>query len=247
MSKMRGPLAALGCVALFTVGCGQKASDEDYDDVATAVGALVANDSGGEIGSMEDAEAAALGESDLTQMGSGGFQGTRAGLTYEYQLTCSDASGAVLEACNSTTDSATLSVSWSGELTLPRYQGSISRTGNWTLSGLQSPTAEFNGHGTFNVESSFQALFRDVERSFLLDYDGDYQGVRWRRSDKRPEAGVIRYTVHAERTRERGNREVEVELDVEVVITFDGDGTAELTIDSERNYSLDIERGTVSK
>jgi hypothetical protein len=247
-------LHCIGLVALVattTLGCKKdEATDEDYDDVATAVGALIAPSSGegGEVGSMEDAEALAMGEdAGLTSMGGGDYEGTVAGLKYSYSVTCQDTSGATLDPCDATTDSANLVVAWSGELNLNNFQASVDRTGDWTLSGLQSDTAEFNGTGTFDVDTAFQALFRDVERTFTLDYDAEYQGVTWRRSDKLLLDGEIDYTVHAVRTRTDNRTEREVELDVLVNVQFDGSGVATITLDGERNYSLDVATGKLSK
>lgn len=226
------------------------ATDEDYDDVATAIGALVApgTGDGGEVGSMEDAEGLAMGDSGgLTSMGSGAFEGNVAGLTYAYAVTCKDTSGSVLDPCDFTTESANLTVEWSGEINLSNYQASVERTGDWTLSGLQSDTAEFNGTGSFDVDSAFQAVFRNVERTFKLDYDAEYRGVMWRRSDKLLLAGEIDYTVHAERTRTSDRSQAEAKLDVAVNVKFDGSGIAKITLDGERNYNLDVQSGKLSK
>ncbi|HZO12090.1 MAG TPA: hypothetical protein VFB62_02495 [Polyangiaceae bacterium] len=241
----------LGC-ALFLVipGCrANEPTEEDYDDVATAVGALVSNESGGEVGSMDDAAAVATGEtpSGLTSEGSGSYQGARLGLSYSYQVTCKDVSGNTLESCDGATESANLVVDWGGSLDLARYDATIARTGDWTLSGLQSEVAQFDGHGTFDVETHFTSLFRDVERSFLLDYDAQYDAVRWNRITKIPQAGSITYDVHAVRTKTRGSRESERELDVQVIVAFDESGTADISIDRERHYSLELLSGQISK
>lgn len=242
-------IAAAALVPL--VACKKSdATDEDYDDVATAVGALLApgTGDGGEVGSIEDADALAMGDAGgLTAMGSGSFEGKVAGLTYSYVVTCKDTGGAVLDPCDFTTESANLTVAWSGEINLSNYQASVARTGDWTLSGLQSDTAEFNGTGSFDVDSAFQALFRDVERTFKLDYDAEYKGVMWRRSDKLLLDGEIDYSVHAERTRTSDRSQAEAELDVAVNVKFDGSGVAKITLDGERNYSLDVASGKLSK
>ncbi len=237
---------------MLPVGCSQTQdpTDDDYDDVATAVGALIApsNAEGGEIGSMDDAASLALGESgDLSTTGRGGFEGTVAGLTYSYSVTCTDAGGAARQPCDKSTDWAMVQVDWSGALNLSNYQASVVRTGEWTVSGLQGDTAKFSGTAAFSVKTAFQAMFRDVERTFTLDYGAKYNGVAWRRSDKRLLAGEIEYTVHAQRTSGGDSSDAEVELDVIVNVAFDGSGTADVTLDGDRTYRLDVGSGQLTK
>lgn len=232
---------------VLAAACNSGPTDEDYDDVAASVGALTANDSGGDVGSMDDAVVAAQGDSPdgLTASGSGGFSGARGGLEYEYALTCSDEAGTVLDVCDDTTDTAHLTVSWSGELDLPRYQASIAREGDWTLSGLQSDTVQLDGTGSFDVDSSFTALYRDVTRTLRLAYDAEYQAVQFSKATRRPVGGTATFGVHVERTRSRGARDVEAEFDIDAVLTFAADGTAHLELDGERSYVVDVEDGSV--
>ena len=230
------------------VGCNSGPTDEDYDDVAASVGALTANDSGGDVGSMDDAVAASQGEAPegMTMSGSGSLSGERGGLQYEYELTCSNEGGDVLAACDETTDTAHLTVAWSGELDLPRYQATVSRTGDWTLSDLQSDTVTLNGEGTFDVDSSFTALFRDETRTLRLSYDASYDAVQISKAQRQPVGGTASFAVHMERTRSRGARDVEAEFDIDAVVTFAQDGTAHLDLDGERSYVIHLADGTVT-
>ena len=52
---------------------------------------------------------------------------------------------------------------------------------------------------------------------------------------------------HAERTRSRGGRDVEATFDMDVHVAFDGSGVALITIDTEREYTLDLDTGEVAK
>lgn len=242
-------LAALAASLALACGCAKKASDEDYDDVAVAVGALVANDSGGEVGSMEASATLATGGTvnGLTAQANGKYSGQFLGLTYSYDLTCKDSNGSALATCDATTESATLKVDWSGNLKLPSYKATITRTGDWTLSGLQSDTATFNGHGTFDVDTEFKGFFNT--RNFLLDYDGNYAAVQWNRTTWTPSGGTITYNVHAQRkvvSNSNAANNSEMELDVQVVVTFAADGTATMTLDGERHYSLNLDNGNVT-
>jgi hypothetical protein len=246
----RRALVLLACVSLtFAAGCSdeERYSDEDYDDVATAVGALVGTDSTGETASMEDAVEISTGEmeDDLARMGDGSYEGRRAGLTYSYEVTCKDASGQEQEACGGDTDSANLVLAWDGHLDLPRYDANVERTGDWTLSGLQSDSAVFNGTGTFDVETEFTAWFRPVSRSFALDYDASYDNVTFDRVGRQFTGGMIHYDVNAVRTVTHEGDTSETVIDVAVDITFTGNGKAVIDVDGVREYDLDLASGVV--
>jgi hypothetical protein len=240
---------ASGLIVLLAMGCQSGPTDEDYDDVAAGLGALVSDGSGGgELGSMDDALSASSGEvpTGLTATGEGTFEGPRAGLDYAYSVSCLDAAGAALSVCErDVTDTARVTVDWSGSLTLPRYSATIARTGDWTISGLKGETAEFNGHGTFDVDAEFMALYRPVTRTFSLSYDAVYDGILIRTSDRMPMAGEIHYDVDARRTRERGSRTADAEFHIEAVVVF-GNGTATITLDGTRTYHVSLETGEVT-
>lgn len=234
---------------VVAVGCNSGPSDEDYDDVAASVGALTASDSGGDVGSMQDAVEASQGESvdGVTASGSGSISGERGGLSYEYELTCSNEGGDVLAVCDATTDTAHLTVDWSGELDLARFDASLSRSGDWTLSGIQSEVVTLNGVGSFDADSSFQALFRDETRTLHLEYDASYDGVQISKSMRRPIGGTATFAVHMQRTRERGSRNVEAEFDIDAVVTFTSDGVGHLVLDGERSYVISLDDGSVTQ
>src|SRR5687767_2799807 len=121
-------LALVGTIPTFA-GCSAGPSDEDYDDVASSIGALTASDAP----AMDDSMTAAEGQeiSGLTSEGSGTWSGERLGLSYRYELTCMDAGGEVMALCGDATDTAHLVVEWSGELDLPRLYASADRAGDW--------------------------------------------------------------------------------------------------------------------
>jgi hypothetical protein len=245
MAKLMG---FVGLFAVVAAGCTSGPTDEDYDDVAASVAALTASDSGGDVGAMGDAVEASQGQEPegVTNSGSGSFTGARGGLEYEYALTCSSATGDLLETCDDTTDTAHLTVAWSGELHLARYDATLSRTGDWTLSGLQGDVVTLNGVGSFDADSSFQALFRDETRTLRLAYDASYDAVQISKSIGRPVGGTASFAVHMERTRSRGARDVEAEFDIDAVVTFANDGTAHLELDGERSYVVNLDDGSVT-
>jgi hypothetical protein len=234
----------------FTIGaCAQQSelSGEDYDDIAMGVGSLVATPGGGgEAGAMGDATTVASeGQAELIE-GTGAVEiVVRAGLSYEYRADCFDAAGAELAACGETTDSANVSVSWSGELDTPRYDASIVRVGEWSLTGLQSATATLTGAGSFEVDSEFQAMYRDVTRSMHLSYDAEYDSVQIDTETRQAVGGSIRYAVEGERFVQRGSVEKDIEFSVQAEVTFQADGSATLVLDGARSYAIDTETGLV--
>jgi hypothetical protein len=147
--------------------------------------------------------------------------------------------------CDSTTDAGRLTISWSGELVTPTFSGSISRTGDWEVSGLQSDVAVFDGEGTFDVDAEWVTLF-GARKSYMLDYDAQYSSIAVRTSDRVVMSGEARWDVHAMRTRERGLRSAEAEYQIEAILTFDN-GTAVLTLDGSRRYQVNVQTGSVTR
>lgn len=250
-NKIAG-LVAIITAAVWLGGCEQQPTDEEYNDVAVAVGALVANNSGGEVGSMSDCAALAQGQTPegLTIETGGAVVGLRTGLEYAYGVTCLDSSGATQELCDATTDSAQLTVSWTGELDLSAlgavgYTYTIDRQGDWTLSGLQTGETELNGQGSFDVVSRYAALLGMVSEEFNLSYSASYNAVLI------DDLGVLRggqivYDVQVHAESGTWISSSETDLSMQAVVTFDADGQATLEMDGHRGYDLDLLTGSVT-
>lgn len=235
-------------LALTVGACSQESqlTQEDYDDVASGVGALVATPGGGgEAGTFDDALTISTTGSLETGTGSGGIEIViRAGLSYEYSADCFSADGAALEVCDETADSATVSVNWSGELDTLSYDASIARAGEWTITGLQGDTVELTGNGSFEVDSEFQSLYRDEVRSMHFSYDGSY-AVQLDKATRRAVGGSISYSIDGERFVRRGSDEKDIEFSVDAEVGFAADGTATLTLDGSHSYTIDVNTGLV--
>jgi hypothetical protein len=243
---MRG-IVLLSSIAILAA-CNDSPTQEEYDEVAAGLGSLVSSgDGGGDVGSMGDSVALLTGDVPfgLSVTGSGSFAGLRGGLMYEYGVTCLDASGATMALCDSTTDAGRLTIAWSGELDTPTFSGSIARTGDWSVSGLQSDVAVFEGEGTFDVDAEWLTLF-GTRKTYQLDYDAEYSAIGIRTSDHVAVSGEARWDVHAMRTRERGSNSAEAEFQIEAVLTFE-EGSATLTLDGAHRYRVDIDSGSVSR
>jgi len=235
-------------LALTLGACSQESqlTQEDYDDVATGVGALVATPGGGgEAGTFDDALTISTTGSLEAGTGSGGIEVViRAGLSYEYSADCFSADGVALEACDETADSATVSVNWSGELDTLSYDASIARASEWTITGLQGDTVELTGNGSFEVDSEFQSLYRDEVRSMHFSYEGSY-AVQLDTATHQAVGGSIRYSIEGERFVRRGSNEKDIEFSVDAEVSFAADGTATLTLDGSHSYTIDVETGLV--
>ncbi|ACY16736.1 hypothetical protein [Haliangium ochraceum] len=248
-TKTRSIRAALavGSLALAVSGCGDdgyQPTAEDYDDVATGVGSLVAT---GELASIEDSVAAAQGivPFGFSADAEGVVEGSRAGVSYEYELACEDASGASLSACDETTDTATIDVEWFGSLDLNIWQFEVSHTGQWSLSGLQSGTVVFSGEGTFDVSSRVQSLDGQRQRAFDLSYAGSYD-IRFDLDADAVSEGDVQYAINAQRRATGPDSEVDAEFDISAEVSFDGSGSASLVLDGSVFYDIDLATGAVT-
>lgn len=246
MMRSGWDMVSLAALALVAGACG-RVTEAEYDDIATGVGALVGDGSGGEVEGLKDGARVAHGElpAGFSKQASGMLRGRRGSLDYEVAVTCTDVAGSVQSVCDETTDTARLVLHWTGEIDAPRFDATIDRSGDWTLSGLQSGTAELNGTGSFDVDSEFMAFYQPVTRTFLLEYDARYDGVKLRLDDGVITAGTIEYEVHAKKTATRGTRTAERELDVTAQVTFTGEGTAQLVLDGDRRYVITLADGTI--
>lgn len=243
------PFVATSVLALAAAGCqpqNDQPTQQDYNDVAASLGTLVAG-GGGEITSIQDSVGTAQGDipAGFSASGSGQFEGTRGGLRYSYEVTCTGADGVTMAACDETTDSASLIVDWSGNYDGDFWQFEISRTGEWRVTGLQTDVAVFTGEGTFDVSSTSQSFDGQRERSFALSFVGSYD-IQWDMVAERVIEGTISYDVHAERHVDGAAADRDAVFDISADITFDGSGTARLVLDGNHSYDIDIATGVVA-
>lgn len=247
MCSTKRSLTFLSTSALLLGACGQQPTAEDYDDVAVSVGALVADNSGGEAEAAEDAVGVATGDmpAGLTNSGSGTVTGKRGALEYSFEVTCVDAAGQTMSECSDLADEAHLVLHWEGDVSTARWNATLVRDGDWTLTDIQSGTATFDGTGQFDVESEFMALYRPVSRSFQLDYDATYDGVQIRTSDRAIVGGEATYQIHAQRTVSRRGRTKDRAFDIAADVTFEGENQATVVLDGVRTYRVDMTSGSV--
>lgn len=225
-------------------------TEADYDDVAQALTAVVVTDNeGGEVGAMVDASSIARGEGELSLRlnASGKFTGNHLGLEYSYSAKCSNAQGAAQEACDKSSDSADVEVSFSGELALPRLTASVVRDGSWQISGLQNDQVTFEGNSELSLDTQLESLFRDASRAYRLNYVATYDGLVLDKSTRRVVAGTVTYDIDSERMASGRRGDSEAQFNIDGVLEFKADGTASLTLDGTHMYKLHMGSGGLTK
>jgi hypothetical protein len=169
------------------------------------------------------------------------------GLDYKYTASCSNAEGTKLDKCDKTTDSAKVAVKWSGDLALPNLTAAVKREGAWTLEGLQSDEVTFDGDGSFELDAELASLFRNITRSYQLNYEAEYADVVLDRTAHKIKSGRVTYSIDAERTAKGPRRESEAQFTMDGVLEFTGDGSATLTLDRNYKYQIDLTTAALTK
>jgi hypothetical protein len=229
-----------------------KPTDAEYDDTAQAIASTTSTGSGGgEVGSIADVMLLAKGTPlpGFALSGSGAVSGSHLGLTYDYAISCKDASGDAMAQCTNITDEVDAQVAWSGELTLPTLMASIDRTGDWTLTGLQAPTTKLDGSGSIAFDATVISIFRPVTTTYHLDADAGYDALMIDTSTRLPVGGDIDYSVEASvmTTDHDTGDDASSKFSLDAVVGFAPDGTATLTLDGDHVYTLDTQTGVVVK
>jgi hypothetical protein len=251
-------------LTLFAAACSSSSSDdkptaENYDDTAQAIAMTTAGSGtsgsnatdssrGGDIASMSDTVSLSLGvlPTGISLSGNGHFQAKRLGVDYDYSLTCKNVAG-VAGVCGLTTDQATASITWSGELATAAVSAQVSRTGNWTVTGLQGSSSSFSGTSTFSLDATVQSIFRPgASATFSFDANATYSAVVVSKEERRATSGTVDFAITANDTvtGSAGNK-VESSFKAHAQVVFDADETAALTIDGDQHYSINLSTGVV--
>ena len=248
--------AALGA-GLFTTACSSdsktKPTAEEYDDTAQAIATATSPSnngasSGGDVASMSATVDLSLGVTppNISLMGNGHFHGTMLGLDYDFSLTCKAAGGATAP-CGPATDAATADVTWSGNLSSSVVSADVNRTGSWTVSGLQSNTASFSGDSTFSFDMTIHSIFRPgAQATYNFDASANYNAVLIDTTDGATIGGSAAFSVTAHHMVSGTNHDVDATFDVAAQLTFHDNDTADLTLDGNVHYTIDLNTGVVA-
>jgi len=105
--------------------------------------------------------------------------GNLMGVDHAITITCKDAKGADLAKCDSTTDSATITLKQTGNLMTPNLTAAIDREGNFTITGLQSDTATFSGDSSFTADATLRSIFRPgATATYSFDTSASYDAIK---------------------------------------------------------------------
>jgi hypothetical protein len=174
-------LITLGSALAACSSSSTTPTTEQYDDTAQAIASTTSTSGGGgDVASMSDAVTISLGTMPpgFSLTGDGHFHGSRLGVDYSYAITCKNLAGTV-GVCGPTTDQASVDVSWSGNLTSTNADASVSRTGSWAVTGLQTDTATFSGDSTLSFDATLRSVFRPgAMATYMFDASASYNAVR---------------------------------------------------------------------
>jgi hypothetical protein len=236
-----GAVAALGSLGCSGSG-NRSASRNDYDNVAQTTAALLIQASGGgDVGSMYDSASLAVGVTPLgvTANGSASFGDAHAGLDYTLTVSCTDAAGAALSACGPKTNDAHANVAWSGNLALPPdFTATVTRQGSWTLSGVQTTTAIFDGTSRFDLSAQFTSVFYGARANVDLTYSASYNAVTYSTAWHHATGGSIDYSISTAGTASGPTAQGAGSFVMDAHVAFNPDGSATLTLDGTVNYKV---------
>jgi hypothetical protein len=247
-----GSMGLTAFCLLTGAGCASttQPTAADYDDVAQGLSSVTATSGGGgEVGSLTDSVTLSIGGATpgISLKAKGEFSGSRLGMSYDYAISCDDASGAKMTSCDRTSSDADVKVNWAGNLMLPNLTAQVQRDGEWKLTNIQTGTVAVNGHGEFDFDASFQSLFRDVSREYHVGYSADYSNVQVQLSPAAVVGGSIKYTIDATRKASTPRKEKQANFHIDGLLEFAGDGHATLTLDGQVHYAVDTKTGMVTK
>jgi hypothetical protein len=178
-------------------------------------------------------------------------RGNLLGVDHAITITCKDAAGTELAKCDSTTDSATITLKQTGDLQTPNLTASIDREGSWTITGLQSATATLDGSSSFSLDTTLKSVFHEgVTSTLMFDTTAAYNAITIATQDRQITGGAASFEVKAHRTvtgTPMGSKDVDKSFDVKAEITFNADHTATLVLDGTQTFKIDLTTGKVTK
>ena len=253
-------LAGAAAVAACASNNKVEISDEEYDDVAISIATTVRTDaSGGELGALADGITLARGGTivgfAVAADDPGAVTGTRGDETYRYAIVCRGVDGAILAVCDGLTDSADISVTWSGPLAVPYNAAVPSRTGRFLATGLAGAAVTASGSAKLAYTTAYRSQTRGVIASYEIAQTATYSRLELAASANWPTAGVVTYALEVRSKRERENVTAVRHIELPGTLSFGSSGHATLELDydsvaaadtsSRRIYDLELATGAL--
>lgn len=226
------------------VACSSSITQEEADDLAYAAVPLLETESG--VGTAEayaDAAAISVAAAEFESEGDGSYSGSFAQLRYGWMVDCFDGAGRGV-VCGETTARAEVEATVDGALDTSIYDATLAFASDWVVDGLNTTEVTLEGGAQTELTTAFDALFRDVQRTWDLDMEGNYDLTG--DTTAATVSGTVFWDVFAVRTRTARGTTSDSKLDTTIEATFDGQGTVQLLIDGSYTYSVDATTGAVT-
>ena len=241
MSHIAGAALLLG--ACSANDASTTANQEDYEQIAQSLSGNASVWAEPVTFSVFSELATGLLPDGLSLDTSSRFSGNHGGMTYDGAITCVDLGSQVLVPCGPATSMANVTGTWTGQLQLPRLTISLTRTGTWTLSGLQTATVMVDGTSHTDLTSRFASASDQNHKQLVLASDAIYQAVTVDRASHLPVGGDIQYAITGERTHTTPGLDTTQPFSADATLTFRADHTATLVIDGDQQFAIDLETG----
>lgn len=211
-------------------GSGSGPTPAYYDDVARSVASSMAGDAT----AMLDVIAIAHGTTPagFTVDDTGAFDGSHGSLDYSYLIACKDASGSTQAGCGPQTATANVTYNWAGTSDLPAM---ITREGQWTVTGLQSSTAQVDGDAEYVDDATID------NATYHFDSTATYIGVEIDIATQLVASGMITLDISAMRSATTGDSAFTFSADITLASS-----SAAIVLDGTHDYTADLATGDVT-
>jgi hypothetical protein len=241
----------ISCTALLAcAACSSgDATTADHQDQIQVAGTIAANASlTAEPAAFDVLTNLATGivPEGLSIDGAGRFTGDHGGLVIDGTITCLDLGTSTQVPCGPNTVNATVDGTWTATLELPRIKVAITRSGMWTLTGLDTPIVTINGSAHAVLASTFASASDKNHKQLTLTTDATYQSVTVDRASGTPTGGDIEYAITGQRDHTTPGTSTTATFSVDATLTFQPDHSATLVIaggEDHSSFHVDLDTG----
>ena len=214
------------------------------DDMALMVSDSLARSDGEDAQTMDDAVDEAVlntginGKKKRTLHGSN-FQGS---LDFDYTYTYSDCDDDICDTLN-------LVGIIEGSFTSERRNRTVYRVRNLLLTGISGDKVTINGTGSGDVSGDFSGKFYNYTRTYKISRQLTFTNIviaKDREANPYPLSGTLSITASGERTVDSDKVEKNVSFTRDILVTFNGTETPTVTMNGERNYTINLTNGEVT-